>query len=142
MTGRRFWMGLLLLIAIGTSGLRGETRTWTDSKGKHKTQAEFVSYEKGQVTLRKSDGQRVTLLLTKLSREDQRYVHERVRQQREEQKAKEEAEKDSEKEKENNSATSGADDDDQDRPASGGRRAPGAPARIGRRGTGRRKNAG
>lgn len=124
MTGRRFWLALLLLIAIGTSGLRGETRTWTDSKGKHKTQAEFVSYEKSQVTLRKTDGQLVTLQLTKLSREDQRYVHERVRQQREEQKAKEEAEKDSEKE--NNSATSGTDDDDQDRPASGGRRAPGA----------------
>ncbi len=93
MTGRRFWLGLPLLIAIGTSGLRGETRTWTDSKGKHKTQAEFVSYEKSQVTLRKTDGQLVTLQLTKLSREDQRYVHERVRQQREEEKAKEEKDK-------------------------------------------------
>lgn len=49
-------------------------RTWTDRTGKHKTRAEFVSIEDGQIRLRKSDGTIVAMPLDKLSPFDQHFA--------------------------------------------------------------------
>jgi hypothetical protein len=46
-------------------------RNWTDISGKHKIEAEFVKFADGKVTLKKKDGQEVSLLLEKLSEADQ-----------------------------------------------------------------------
>ena len=96
MKGRSFWLLPALLIVLSVAALKAEIRTWTDDTGKHKTQAEYVSYAKGQVTLRRSDGREVTLPLTRLSKEDKVYVRERVRQELDEKaKAEKEAKEDS-----------------------------------------------
>lgn len=57
------WNGL----ALGESN---DKRLWTDDTGKHKTEAEFVRLNDGEVVLRKGDGEEVTVALTKLSQED------------------------------------------------------------------------
>ena len=46
-------------------------RTWTDSTGKFKVEAEFLGLTDGQVKLRRKDGREVTLPLTRLSSADQ-----------------------------------------------------------------------
>ncbi len=92
MNGRCFWLLPVLCLALSTTGLRGEVRTWTDSTGKFTTKAEYVSYAEGKVALRLTNGKEIQLPLTRLSREDQRYVRELVQKERAEQKAKEEEE--------------------------------------------------
>jgi hypothetical protein len=52
-------------------------REWTDAAGKYRVEAEYVGQEAGQVTLRKADGQAVTLGIEALSAGDQRYLAER-----------------------------------------------------------------
>lgn len=49
-------------------------RTWTDSTGKHKMKATFVSLDDGKVTLEKDDGETIEIDLKKLSKADQKYV--------------------------------------------------------------------
>lgn len=49
-------------------------RTWTDSTGKHKMKAAFVSLDDGKVTLEKDDGDTIEVELKKLSKADQKYV--------------------------------------------------------------------
>lgn len=49
-------------------------RTWSDSSGKFKIEASLVSNENGQVKLLRKDGQSVTLPISKLSKEDQKYL--------------------------------------------------------------------
>ncbi len=56
-----------------------EVRTWTDSTGKHKIKAEFVSLEDGKVTLEKSDGSTLEIPLAKLSKADQKFVAEAMK---------------------------------------------------------------
>ena len=46
-------------------------RTWTDSTGKFKVEAEFLGLAEGQVKLRRKDGREVTLPLARLSPADQ-----------------------------------------------------------------------
>ncbi|WP_254510931.1 SHD1 domain-containing protein [Anatilimnocola floriformis] len=48
-----------------------EVRTWTDATGKFKIEASFVSLDKDQVQLKKTDGKFITLAMDKLSAEDQ-----------------------------------------------------------------------
>lgn len=51
-----------------------EYRTWTDDSGKHTTEAAFVSYVGGVVTLNKRDGTQITLLALRLSKPDQQWL--------------------------------------------------------------------
>jgi hypothetical protein len=68
-------------IASATAIVAAEVRIWTDSTGKHKTEAEFVSLDDGIVTLRKPGTDRtVKLPLERLSDEDQNYVDDLVRE--------------------------------------------------------------
>lgn len=59
----------------------GEERVWTDSTGRYKITAEFVSREKGSVKLRREDGQVIEIPLSRLSDADRRWV---IRQRRSE----------------------------------------------------------
>jgi len=56
-----------------------EQRTWSDSTGKHKIKAAFVSAENGVVTLEKEDGTTMEIELKKLSKADQKFVAEAVK---------------------------------------------------------------
>ncbi len=49
-------------------------RTWTDSTGDYRVEAEFVSFKDGTVWLKKSDGEVITVPLDALSQTDQDYV--------------------------------------------------------------------
>ncbi len=51
-----------------------ELRTWTDSTGRFKLQAKFVSIEDGKVTLLRDTGESMTIPLTKLSKDDQTFI--------------------------------------------------------------------
>lgn len=53
---------------------RAEVRTWTDSSGTHKVEAEFVDENNGTVRLRKSDGRIISLPLQRLCTADQMHV--------------------------------------------------------------------
>lgn len=54
--------------------IAADLRTWSDSTGKHKIKASFVSLEDGKVTLEKEDGTTMEIDLKKLSKADQKYV--------------------------------------------------------------------
>lgn len=69
----------MLLMRISFACADEEMRTWTDSTGKFKIEARFVSLEKQIVTLEKADGTRVQIDLLKLTQDDQ---HEAGRLQR------------------------------------------------------------
>ncbi len=49
-------------------------RTWSDTKGQFKIDAELVSYKGTQVRLRKSDGTELTVDTAKLSEPDLAYL--------------------------------------------------------------------
>jgi hypothetical protein len=61
---------------------QGSARTWTDSSGTYTTNAEFVAYDSGsgQVTLRRVDGEVITMDLSQLSEYDQGYVKRRPKE--------------------------------------------------------------
>lgn len=50
------------------------TRTWSDSSGSFKVEATYLGVSDDKVVLRKTDGQEVSVLLTRLSIQDQRFV--------------------------------------------------------------------
>jgi len=54
-------------------------RTWTDSTGKHKIEAEFVELTSEGVKLKKADGKTVVIPLKKLSPADQQHVEELIK---------------------------------------------------------------
>lgn len=54
--------------------LRATLRTWTDSTGKHKIEAKFVSIDEGEVTLITGVGRKITLPLERLCEEDQKLL--------------------------------------------------------------------
>src|SRR3989304_580774 len=53
-----------------------EFRTWTDSSGRHRTEAKMIKYADGKVYLKKTDGTVVAILVSRLSTGDQQYVKE------------------------------------------------------------------
>jgi hypothetical protein len=66
-----FFLGL----SFGAAGAdEPALRTWTDSTGKFKIKAKFVSESGGKVTLEKDDGTEMEIDLKKLSTADQKYV--------------------------------------------------------------------
>jgi thiol-disulfide isomerase/thioredoxin len=71
------FVGLLSAVAISATLFDlsyGEERTWTDNSGKHTIKAEIVHVEDNEVTLRKSNGKLVVLLIDKLSAVDQVFI--------------------------------------------------------------------
>ncbi len=53
------------------------SRTWTDSTGTYKIEAEFISATGGKVKLRKPDGSEIELPMDKLSQPDQEWIKSR-----------------------------------------------------------------
>jgi WD40 repeat protein len=51
-----------------------DLRTWTDTTGKFKVRAKFDSVEGGKATLVRDTGEKFTIALEKLSKEDQEYI--------------------------------------------------------------------
>src|SRR5687767_13994805 len=49
-------------------------RTWTDSTGKQKIEAELIEFKGGNVTLKNAQGRTMTLPLEKFSKEDQKLI--------------------------------------------------------------------
>ena len=83
----RQFLPILLLVALVlhstlVSTSRAETRTWTDSTGKFKIEADFLEIAEGQVKLQRPDGKRVSLPLAKLSKDDQTYLKEEMKRRR------------------------------------------------------------
>ena len=64
------------------SNLAAETRTWTDSSGKHKIEADFKEIVEGQVKLERPDGKKVSLPLAKLCKDDQAYLKDLMKRRR------------------------------------------------------------
>ncbi len=58
------------------------TRTFTDSTGKHKVEAEFVGFANGEVQLKKSDGTEVNVRISRLSSADQKWVRSELKRRR------------------------------------------------------------
>ena len=71
-SGATVFVASILLLA--TRAGWAEVRTWTDSTGAYRIQAELVDKDGGMVRLRKNDGQIVSLPLDQLSAVDQAYV--------------------------------------------------------------------
>lgn len=68
----------LIGLAFASAARAEDVRTWTDSSGKHKIKAAFVSLDDGVVTLEKPDGSTLEIALAKLSKADQKYVKEKA----------------------------------------------------------------
>lgn len=80
---------LLASIVVGSlwsflpvSHLAAETRTWTDSSGKFKIEADFKEIVEGQVKLERPDGKKVSLPLAKLCKDDQAYLKDLLKRRR------------------------------------------------------------
>jgi hypothetical protein len=72
----------LVGLIVSTPLAADEPRIWTDSSGKFKTRAEFVSLEGELVTLRQpSTGKEIQVPLVRLSDADQEYVDDLLREQ-------------------------------------------------------------
>jgi hypothetical protein len=69
--------GELLRAVENSARLNSQVRTWTDSSGKYTVQAEFVSFENGQVELRKRDGNVISIALSVLCPADRQHVQDR-----------------------------------------------------------------
>jgi len=70
MNTMRAMLVVLLLVCAGEA----VARTWTDSTGEHKIEAEFVRVDQSQVYLKKTDGTVIAVPLQKMSPEDRKYV--------------------------------------------------------------------
>jgi thiol-disulfide isomerase/thioredoxin len=68
------WTALALSCLTCTSALADESRTWTDKSGKFSMTAELIAVQQGQVVLRRSDGQQLTVPVKSLSRADQDFL--------------------------------------------------------------------
>ena len=80
-------LGLVLLAGLQEAAgqdSRGNTsdppqvRVWTDRSGTHKTEAAFIDFKDGKVTLKKKDGTTVTVPLDTLSEADRDFVKQAV----------------------------------------------------------------
>lgn len=81
-------LAVITMVVSVAHPANGQVRTWTDSTGKFKTQAEFVSFKDGKVTIRQPESEKtVTIPLEKLSEVDKRYVRRILVKQRSEQRA-------------------------------------------------------
>ena len=72
------------LVAKVEGGSPGSTPSaklheFTDSTGKFKIKARFVEFNEGKAVLEKEDGDVLKVVMTKLSKEDQKYIQELLR---------------------------------------------------------------
>lgn len=79
-------IGLVLaMVVLVPATLRGQAaadakkplagvRTWTDSTGKQKIEAEFIEFKDGNVSLKNTQGRTITLPLEKFSADDQKLI--------------------------------------------------------------------
>lgn len=83
---RHFLSAAFVIVLAFHSALTGqthaETRTWTDTTGKFKIEADFLEIVEGQVKLQRPDGKKVSLPLLKLSKDDQAYLKEEMKRRR------------------------------------------------------------
>jgi uncharacterized protein with FMN-binding domain len=61
-------------VVLGARPADAEIRTWTDSTGGYKVEAELVDESGGTVRLKRSDGREISLPLERLSSADQAYI--------------------------------------------------------------------
>jgi len=71
---------LILAACLTAVSVAGE-RTWTDSTGQLRVEAEFITSQAGKVWLRRSGGRVVEVLVNQLSGPDQEHVAELLRQE-------------------------------------------------------------
>ena len=71
---RRYFCSVFICVGCMVVDAQAETRTWTDKSGKHKTKAELVSFNDSTVTLKRNDGKKLTLPLSKLSKADRDFL--------------------------------------------------------------------
>lgn len=71
---------LLLLLSCWLPVDEEEARVWTDASGKFSVEATLVESKNGIVVLNKTDGSRIEVPLNRLSKDDQKYLREWVRQ--------------------------------------------------------------
>lgn len=64
----------LATLALSATAFSQEIRTWSDSTGKFKIQAKFVSQANGKVKLEREDGRPIEIGLNQLSEDDQKYL--------------------------------------------------------------------
>jgi outer membrane protein assembly factor BamB len=57
-------------------------RTWTDTTGRYRIEAEFVSFANGNVSLKKQDGSTVEVPMSKLSSADQKWIRDELKRRR------------------------------------------------------------
>lgn len=71
-----------LLVSVGMFAALAwaESRSWTDSTGQFNIEAEFVEYAKGDVKLKKADGETITVPMNKLSKADQTWIRTLLRE--------------------------------------------------------------
>lgn len=68
------WFRFIAGLILASSSAVAEVRTWKDSSGQFQVQAELVSFQGGQVTLRRDNGQIIRLPTSRLSAEDQAFL--------------------------------------------------------------------
>lgn len=68
------WLAVALALLAFGGAAQAEMRTWTDSTGKHKIEAELLSTAAGKARLRRDDGKEITIALDRLSDEDQAFI--------------------------------------------------------------------
>jgi len=66
----------LAAAALAQSAANGGMRTWTDSTGKYKIEAELVDCQEGEVRLKKVGGQIISVPSSRLSAADQKLIQE------------------------------------------------------------------
>ncbi len=77
MTSVKYYLiGIVFLFGLMEGLHSEEVRTWKDVSGKFSIQAEFVSKEGDKVVLKRDNGKTLSILISKLSPEDQKYLAE------------------------------------------------------------------
>lgn len=61
-------------------GLGPELREWIDSTGKHRVKAAFVVFKNSSVHLEAEDGRNIQLPMSRLSKNDQQYIRDLLRE--------------------------------------------------------------
>jgi hypothetical protein len=54
-------------------------RVWLDKSEKHATVGAFIDFQKGDVLIRSRTGKEISVKITKLSKEDQKWVREAIK---------------------------------------------------------------
>ena len=75
------WLVALLVMIIFIGKAHAEIRTWNDTTGKFSIKAELIDHNDQQVTLKKPNGQQITVPLAKLSAADRRFLSDLAEEQ-------------------------------------------------------------